>query len=493
MESQKNNGVNNLFVKRFLLYSGLAIWSLLLFPSVVFAHGFGERYDLPIPLNFYLFGGGFTVFISFIIIAAFKRKQHPTSSYPTYTILQYTTSSPKRVRKVIEFLSLATFVLIISTGLFGNQNPTDNLTPTFIWIIWWVGFTIFTAFWGNLWPIINPFAIVYDFISSLYFKITNEDLSFNLPYPKQLGIIPALILFVIFVWFETIYPESGTPSHIAVAIICYLMITFTGMLVFGKTCWLEHGEVFSILFYLLSLCSITEIQKKGHLCQLRIRPLAAGLINNQSSSWGRVVFIMIALGSVSFDGFSETPLWVDITIFSEPFFRNIGQFVAINSVGLLVCIIIFLIGYLFFALLMNILSGSFTVRTKLTQQTTYSLLPIAVGYLVAHYLSFLIIQGQLLIPLISDPFGWEWNLLGTGDYVINIAIINARFAWILSLITIVTGHILAVFCSHSIALQITSQSGRILLSQLPMLVLMILYTMTSLWIIAQPIVEYSGT
>ena len=142
---------------------------------------------------------------------------------------------------------------------------------------------------------------------------------------------------------------------------------------------------------------------------------------------------------------------------------------------------------------MNILSGSFTVRTKLTQQTTYSLLPIAVGYLVAHYLSFLIIQGQLLIPLISDPFGWEWNLLGTGDYVINIAIINARFAWILSLITIVTGHILAVFCSHSIALQITSQSGRILLSQLPMLVLMILYTMTSLWIIAQPIVEYSGT
>ena len=115
------------------------------------------------------------------------------------------------------------------------------------------------------------------------------------------------------------------------------------------------------------------------------------------------------------------------------------------------------------------------------------------GYLVAHYLSFLIIQGQLLIPLISDPFGWEWDLLGTGDYAINIGIINARFAWIASVISIVTGHILAVFCTHSVSLQSSSQSGRILLSQLPMLVLMILYTMTSLWIIAQPIVDYSGS
>ena len=480
-------------MKRLILYTGLALWFLLLYPSTAFAHGFGERYDLPLPLNFYLFGGGFTVFVSFIIIASFIKKRHPDSILPTYTFLQFSQLTTRRVRNIMQFISLVIFFLIISAGLFGDQNPVENLAPTFTWIIWWVGVTLFTALFGNIWPVINPFALVYELISTLYFKLTNENLSFNRVYPTQLGIIPAITLFALFVWFETIYPDSGTPSHIAIAILLYLMVTFTGMLVFGKDRWLTHGEAFSILFHLVSLCSITEIHKKKDHYQLKVRPLAGGLMREQPSNWGTVVFIIIALASVSFDGFSETPVWVDITIFSEPLFRNIGQFTTLDSLGLLGFIVIFLFGYLSFSFLMNVLSGSIKILTHLTQQTTYSLLPIAIGYLIAHYLSFLVIQGQLLIPLISDPFGWQWNIFGTREYAINIGIINARFAWIISIIAIVTGHVLAVLCSHFIALKITAHHRRALLSQLPMLVLMILYTMTSLWIIAQPIVDYSGS
>jgi len=116
-----------------------------------------------------------------------------------------------------------------------------------------------------------------------------------------------------------------------------------------------------------------------------------------------------------------------------------------------------------------------------------SLLPIAIGYHIAHYFTYLIIQGQILILLISDPFGFDWNLFGTADYTINISILNAKFAWFLGISAIVIGHIFAVIIAHVIALN-NFNKNQALKSQYPMLILMILYTIFSLWIIAQPIV-----
>lgn len=118
-----------------------------------------------------------------------------------------------------------------------------------------------------------------------------------------------------------------------------------------------------------------------------------------------------------------------------------------------------------------------------------TLIPIALAYHLAHYLSFLLIVGQYMIPLLSDPLGLGWDLFGTKHYFVDISVVNARFIWITSVIAIVVGHIVAVFLSHVMAQRVFEHPRQVLMSQIPMLVLMVGYTMVSLWILAQPIVE----
>ena len=120
----------------------------------------------------------------------------------------------------------------------------------------------------------------------------------------------------------------------------------------------------------------------------------------------------------------------------------------------------------------------------------YSLVPIALAYNIAHFFSLLAIQGQLIIPLASNPFGYGWDLFGTADYLVNIALVNARFTWALSVVAIVLGHIIAVYLSHVIALRAFSDSRSAVRSQYPMMALMVMYTVVSLWIVAQPIVRH---
>ena len=119
----------------------------------------------------------------------------------------------------------------------------------------------------------------------------------------------------------------------------------------------------------------------------------------------------------------------------------------------------------------------------------YSLIPIALAYNIAHFFTLLVIQGQLIIPLASDPFGYGWDLLGTSQYRVNIGLVNARFTWTLGVTVIVLGHIMAIYVAHIIALRNISGPRNALRSQYPLRVLMVIYTVISLWIIAQPIVD----
>jgi hypothetical protein len=120
-----------------------------------------------------------------------------------------------------------------------------------------------------------------------------------------------------------------------------------------------------------------------------------------------------------------------------------------------------------------------------------SLVPIAIAYHLAHYFSLLAVAGQFIIPLVSDPFGYGWDLFGTTLYRIDIGIVDARFIWYLSVVAIVTGHMIAVWLAHLTASEVYPDGGAARRSQYPMLILMIGYTMLSLWILAQPIVEPS--
>jgi len=136
------------------------------------------------------------------------------------------------------------------------------------------------------------------------------------------------------------------------------------------------------------------------------------------------------------------------------------------------------------------LAGVQTPLADLITQFSISLMPIAFAYHVAHYFSYLLIQGQRIIPLISDPFGWGWNIIGTANYSPDISIVDAELAWAVGLCSIVVGHVIAVYSSHVIASKTFVSLAETLRSQVPMMVLMVGYTVLSLWIIAQPIVSH---
>jgi hypothetical protein len=164
-----------------------------------------------------------------------------------------------------------------------------------------------------------------------------------------------------------------------------------------------------------------------------------------------------------------------------------------DPLAYIVFLIFFQLMYLVFASLMY-LSTPARARADLTigevaRLFVLSLIPISLAYHLAHYLSFLLIVGQYMIPLSSDPFGFGWDLFGTKIYFPDISIVNARFVWITSVIAVVTGHIIAVWLAHVVALRRFRDSGAALRSQIPMLFLMVGYTMLSLWILAQPVVE----
>ena len=191
---------------------------------------------------------------------------------------------------------------------------------------------------------------------------------------------------------------------------------------------------------------------------------------------------------VTFDGLTATPGWntayQSIYSFVDTFENNI-----VDSIGLIMLPIIFLLIYMLASWLSKILSKDIDSVSEVASRFVFALIPIVLAYNLAHFLYLLVVPGQLIIPLISDPFGVGWDLFGTANYEVNIAVINAKFVWYISVAAIVIGHVIAVYVAHVIAIRKEMSQLLSLRGQYPMLVLMVLYTAVSLWIMAQPIVS----
>ena len=492
-----------------------------------YAHGFGERTELPVPLGLFLIGAGATVALSFAIIALFVRGNPAQRSYWRYNLfrhrwLRVMLTGPWLVLPV-KLLSVFLLGLVIVSGLIGAQTPASNFAPTFVWIIWWVGMAYIVALVGNLWALINPWKILFEWFEWIYTRLSGgSSLSPMKRYPRAWGVWPALALFLVFAWIQDAFPQSAIPNRVAVMSILYSVVTLGGMAVFGKHQWLRHGEALSVVFSFLARFAPTEVRvTDSDLCltcdaqclnqegecincykcferagrkELNIRPLAIGLAENDGTTNDMLAMVVLLLATVTFDGFSATPAWVEFqTLLVDvlPGLANNSVFnslIIANTLGVLLFPIAFFLLYLAFSYLMSGAVEKSLGAVELARAFAYSLIPIALAYNISHFITLFLIQGQLVIPLVSDPFGYGWNLLGTADYRINITIINARVLWYLSIAVIVAGHILAVYLAHLVANRTFKDRSVAMSSQYPMLTLMVMYTVVSLWIIAQPIV-----
>ncbi len=492
---------------RYLVLALVAV-VLALAAAPVYAHGFGPRYSLPLPLNYFLVGAGATVALSFVVIGLFVNAGEGEFRYPQLDLLKVGVIGPVLrstiVLTIVKVVSVAIFVLLLATSLFGANRPIENFSPTFVWIIWWVGIGYISALIGNLWMLVNPWKIVYEWAEKLLGG--SGDGLFD--YPEGWDVWPAVTLFLVFAWLENVYASATIPFNLGLLILGYSAITWGGMLAFGKHTWLVHGEAFSVLFGFFARFSPTEVRvlsgdddcvdcyeefeaARPEQRQLNLRPYAVGLATTRPVSTATAAFVILALATVTFDGLVETTVWDGVQRAVLPAFEFLGTSAAefVDTAGLIVMPLVFLTVFLGFSWAIKGLGRESATVSAVAKAFVFSLVPIALAYNVAHFLSLLAVQGQLIIPLLSDPFGFDWDLFGTSGYRLKLDVLSSGFVWFASVGVIVVGHVVSVYIAHVISLQRLNDRAAALRSQYPMLVLMVLYTATSLWIIAQPIVD----
>ncbi|HZZ93203.1 MAG TPA: hypothetical protein VFE23_11635 [Usitatibacter sp.] len=457
-------------------------------------HGFGARYDLPLPLALWITGAVSTVVLSFLVMAIAVRPGPGRQTGPRRATVHREISEGLIGAAAIftaRLLAVAGLVLIVVAGLIGNQTPTSNLAPTAIWIAWWVGFSYVSAFIGDAWAVVNPWAATFEAFERLVPDRSGARRP-RLRWPEALGAWPAIGLFLVFAWLELVWEGRSIPSRLAGCVIAFSVLTWTGMFLFGRRTWLRHADPFALAFGILARFSPTEVRgDAGSPPRLSLRPPGAGLLQSEDVSPSLVVFVIVMLSTVTFDGLMATPFWqrIEDALYVALPALGSARLAVINTAGLLSFCVIFLGVYRGVMRWTAHASANRMTPDAAARAFVLTLVPIAIAYLVAHYLAYCLIQGQLLVRLASDPFGFGWNIFGTARFRPDVGIVGARFVWYTSLIAIVIGHVIAVTLAHIIALRAFRDPGVAARSQAPMLVLMVAYTMMSLWIVAQPIVE----
>ena len=457
---------------------------LALLPTHVSAHGFGERIDLPIPLNLYLVGAGAAIIVSFVLIGLIGKQAHHVDTYPRFNLLKISwiraLSKNTVLKSVIQIFFVLVLFLVVAAGLLGKQVSAFNIAPTVVWILFSVGITYVSAFIGNIWTAINPWKTIFTWLEEV-----SPGLSLEKEWPKVFGIWPAVILFIVYRWIENIYPNSAQPSTLSLLIVTYTLITFIGMIYFGRVNWLRFGDPFSVFFRFLSKFSITELRVVNGEKELNLRLPAVGLLEEEHIEVSHTVFVLFMLSSVAFDGVLATPIWQQMYLF----LFNIGlPGLVVGTIGLLTLLSVFIGVYFIFSTFVRLCAKNTEPVYRVAYTFVFSLLPIAIAYEVAHFVSLLLIEGQRILYLISDPFGFGWNIFNTVSYKISFQVINLKTLWNWQVGLIIIGHIAAVYIAHMIALRFFQDRKSAIRSQYPMLLLMVFYTIFSLWIIAQPIV-----
>ncbi len=460
-----------------------------LFSERILAHSFDERYDLPIPLEFFLIGAGLVVALSFLLIVISSKYWPINEGHSSDSVFTVSPRFAAGAFFVLRACGLLSFIAVLLAGFWGPGNPLLNLAPNFVWITWWLGFSISISLLGNFWPLCNPWASLFDIFCWLLRSLGLKGVANNPPFifPVYLGLYLATGFLLAWSWMEVVYPIAFVPARVASIALVWTLINLSGMYLFGKSVWLQRGDVFSLYFSMLGQFGLISYCQQPH--GLRLRLPGEGVLLD-SDLWRNVSgvagFIIAMLAIVLFDGLHGSQAW--------GLFAQLLQWLGLIGLGSddyltgtvgLISVWLFFVGLFYISCA---ISSRFTPLTpvKLTNTFSAALIPIAVAYLIAHNFSSLMIQGQSIIFLVSDPFGLGWDLLSTASYRPNIGIIDAGTTWYLAVVSIVVGHIIALILNHCLAMRLVGSTGKAALITIPQTVLMIMFTMLSLVIIAEP-------
>ena len=444
-------------------------------PGEALAHASDRGFVLLLPTGHYLVGGALAVAASFAVLWLV-----PAGALARLAARRVTLAGRMPdLRTATGWVSLAVLAILVAAGWLGSRDPLSNPLPLVVWTLFWIGLTMATGVFGNLFDWLDPWRGP----ARLFGRAGERPVS---AWLGRLGYTPAIVQFAAFAWFELIYPAPDDPARLAWAVSIYWLVNFAGVLAVGHDPWTRHCEPFSVFFRIVSKLAILE-RSEG---RLRLCLPGGKLAAVEPLPLSGALFLLLVLGSVSFDGLMRTFAWLG-TIGVNPLeFPGRSAVMVENTAGLVLVPAAFAAAFFVSVWAGEKLSGEPVPLAHAAGTLVWSIAPIALAYHFAHYLIALLVNGQYALAAISDPFSRGWNLFGTADNYISAGLVMGPGAawvlWNLQAAAIVGAHVLAVILAHMLSERLHGSSRTAARSQIPLTILMILYTVLGLWLLATP-------
>jgi hypothetical protein len=373
---------------------------------------------------------------------------------------------------------------VVYTGLEGTQSPAANFAPTFVFVIFWIGLVPASVLFGDVFRAFNPWRALGRAVGWAAGRVVRSGLPAPLAYPERLGHWPAAAGVFAFAVLELVRSGGDQPDTVAVATLIYSAITFIAMALYGVEAWSARGEAFSVYFNLFARMSVFETRNRV----LGVRPPLAGLAHLESGA-GTAALLAVMIGSVTFDGAGEAPIWTGISPDLTRFFGDLGlspqpAFELTFLIGLTVAVLLVAGFYRLGVLGARSVGGGFSAE-RLSRAFVHSLVPIALAYVMAHYMTYLLFRGQAIVFLASDPLGDGSDLFGTASTQIDYGVIGATATWYWQVAFVVAGHAAGLTLAHDRALALYDDAKLAVRSQYWMLAVMVGFTSLALWLLSQ--------
>jgi hypothetical protein len=438
-----------------------------LLPRLLPEHGLGGAQDLPISRELAILGAAAAVAVSFVVLAVAWRTPRydaATSGRPAPSWLASFVDSVWW-RGLLRLVGVVALVYLVVVAVFGKDLVINPIFGIFyVWI--WVGMVIASVLFGRVWRAISPFRTINAALARLSGGDPEDGI---LRYPEGLGMWPAAVGLYAFVWMELVYPRGVELAPVRLWCAIYLAVMIVGGALFGNTFYarVDPFEVYSSLVAQASVWGRRDgvLLVRSPLANLDSTPAVPGMIG----------VIAVLFGSTAFDAFRESTTWLS-------FIQGNGASVNLqNNLGLLgFCLAV---GVIFAVACVATGVGPELRRRDLPRQFAFSVIPIIIGYIVAHYLSYVVEIGTQTLIQASDPLSNGSNLLGTGTWSVPYWLsYHPTFLADVKVLSVVAGHVVGVISAHERAIKLLPKKHQ-LTGQLPLLFAMIAFTVGGLYLL----------
>ncbi len=438
---------------------------------ILFAHGIVGRADLPIPETLFAAAAAAVLVVSFVALAAgwSRPRLARLRERPLFAL-------PRAAEIVLGALGVFLFFLTVYAAVAGTGAQSENLAPTAVYVGFWVGVPFVSLVFGDVWRLLSPWRAIGRATGWIAARVSGE-LPEPLPYPERVGRWPAAAVVFAFAICELCWASATEPGTLAILMLVYMVGMLVGMSVYGVEPWVRHADGFGVLWSLIASLAPIGRREDGRIV---LRAPGTGAARLKPAT-GVMAVLIVSIGSTAFDGAKEGSLFNNLAIDLQDFFHSLGLSL---SISLQLGFVAGLAGAVAIVAVIWTLGMLGTGSLANGRRFAHTLIPIAAGYLVAHYFSLLAYNGQDLWRLVNDPLGKGSDLFGGGNAGIDYGIISATGIWYVQVGALVLGHVWALVLAHDRALELYPDPRAATRSQIAMLMLMVVFTCLGLWLLS---------